>query len=348
MNSIERFYATIERKPVDRPACWLGDPTPAAAEKLCKYYQVPNVSELKKVCGDDFYAVEIPYHSPTCNAIFAAFDWYRNSTDVDVKERTLTTPGCFNECEDVDDAEAVDFPWPDPALYIDPAECRRLVEEAPSDKVVMGMLWACHFQDTCAAFGMETALMNMVAEPELYQYVDERVTEFYLKAMKIFLEATKGKIHVLLIGNDLGSQRGLMISPDMFRKFVLPGAKQLIDLAHSYGVKILYHSCGSIIDIIPDLIEAGADIIHPIQALAAGMEAENLKAKFDGQVSFCGGVDTQDLLPNGTPEDVQAGVKKLRTLFPTGLIISPSHEAIQSDVPPENIEAMLRETHAVY
>ena len=83
MNSIERFFATVDRKPVDRPACWLGDPTPAAAEKLCKHYNVPNVSELKKICGDDFYAVEIPYHSPTCNAIFAAFDWYMNSSDVD-------------------------------------------------------------------------------------------------------------------------------------------------------------------------------------------------------------------------------------------------------------------------
>ena len=348
MNSIERFFATVDRKPVDRPACWLGDPTPAAAEKLCKHYNVSSVSELKKICGDDFYAVEIPYHSPTCNAIFAAFDWYMNSSDVDTEERTLTTPGCFNECEDVDDAEAVNFPWPDPEKYIDPAECRRLVEEAPSDKVVMGMLWACHFQDTCAAFGMETALMNMVAEPELYQYVDDHVMEFYLKAMKIFLEATKGKIHVLLIGNDIGSQRGLMISPAMFRKFVLPGAKKLIDLAHSYGVKILYHSCGSIIDIIPDLIEAGADIIHPIQALAAGMEAENLKAKFDGQVAFCGGVDTQELLPNGSTEDVEAGVRRLREIFPTGLIISPSHEAVQSDVPPENIEAMCREANKVY
>ena len=122
MNSIERFYATVAREAVDRPACWLGDPTPEAAEKLCKHYNVPNVSELKKICGDDFYAVEIPYHSPTCNAIFAAFDWYMNGSNVDVEHRTLTAAGCFNECEDVDDAIAVNFPWPDPEKYIDPVE----------------------------------------------------------------------------------------------------------------------------------------------------------------------------------------------------------------------------------
>ena len=348
MNSIERFYATIDRKPVDRPACWLGDPTPAAAEKLCEYYKVADIKELKKICGDDFYAVEIPYHSPTCNAIFAAFDWYMNGSNVDVEPRTLTADGCFCDCEDVEDAEAINFPWPDPEKYIDPELCRQLVDEAPEGKTVMGMMWACHFQDTCAAFGMQTALMNMVAEPELVHYVDDHIVAFYEKALKIFLEATKGKVHAILIGDDIGSQRSLMISPKLVSEFVIPGAKKLIDIAHSYGVKVLYHSCGSIVEAIPLLIEAGVDIIHPIQALAHGMQPENLKAKFEGQVAFCGGVDTQELLPNGTPEQVMAKVKELREIFPTGLIISPSHEAVQSDVPPKNIEAMFAETNKVY
>ena len=348
MNSIERFYATISHQPVDRPACWLGDPTPAAAEKLCKFYGVADIKELKRVCGDDFYAVEIPYHSPTCNAIFAAFDWYMNGTNVDTEHRTLTADGCFCNCEDLEDVEAVNFPWPDPADYIDPNLCRQLVDEAPEGKTVMGMLWACHFQDTCAAFGMQTALMNMVAEPEMVHYVDDHIVEFYLTALKIFLEATKGKIHAILIGDDVGSQRGLMISPKLVSEFVIPGAKKLIDLAHSYGVKVLYHSCGSIVEAIPLLIEAGVDIIHPIQAKAAGMQPENLKAKFDGQVAFCGGVDTQELLPMGTPEDVRAKVRELRTIFPTGLIISPSHEALQDDVPPENVKALFDEADTIY
>lgn len=348
MNSIERFYATIDRKPVDRPACWLGDPTPAAAEKLCEYYNVADIKELKRICGDDFYAVEIPYHSPTCNAIFAAFDWYMNGSNVDVEHRTLTADGCFCNCEDVEDAEAVNFPWPDPEKYIDPELCRQLVDEAPEGKTIMGMMWACHFQDTCAAFGMQTALMNMVAEPELVHYVDDHIVAFYEKALKIFLEATKGKVHAILIGDDIGSQRSLMISPKLVAEFVIPGARKLIDLAHSYGVKVLYHSCGSIVEAIPQLIEAGVDIIHPIQALAVGMQPENLKAKFEGQVAFCGGVDTQELLPNGTPEQVRAKVKELRAIFPTGLIISPSHEALQSDVPPENVKAMFDEANLVY
>ena len=190
--------------------------------------------------------------------------------------------------------------------------------------------------------------MNMVAEPEMVHYIDDKIIAFYEKALKIFLEATKGKVHAILIGDDIGSQRGLMISPKLVSEFVIPGAKRLIDLAHSYGVKVLYHSCGAIREAIPMLIEAGVDIIHPIQALAAGMEPQGLKDDFGHQVAFCGGVDTQELLPNGTPEEVMAAVKHLRDIFPTGLIISPSHEAIQSDVPPQNIEAMFAETNKVY
>lgn len=348
MNSVERFYATVERKPVDRPACWLGDPTPAEADRLCEFYGVPNIKELKRICGDDFYAVEIPYHSPTCNAIFAAFDWYMNGSNVDTEHRTLTADGCFCDCEDIEDAKAVNFPWPDPAKYIDPKLCKQLVDEAPKDKAVMGMLWACHFQDTCAAFGMQTALMNMVSDPEMVHYVDDHIVAFYVKALEIFLEATKGRVNAVLIGDDVGSQRGLMVSPKLISEFVIPGAEKLIEIAHSYGVKIFYHSCGSIVEAIPLLIDAGVDVVHPIQALAAGMQPANLKEKFEGKISFCGGVDTQDLLPNGTPEQVQAKVKELRGYFPTGLVISPSHEGLQADVPPANIKAMFEEANKIY
>ena len=344
MNSLERFYATIERRPVDRPAAWLGMPEIHAQPALFAHYGVSNMHELKLAIGDDFYAVEVPYESPEASAIYAAFDWYMDG-NVDAQNRTLTAPGCFNEAEELEDLDF--FKWPDPALYIDPAECRRRVDMAPKDKAVIGMLWSAHFQDACAAFGMETALMNMVANPEIFQAVDAKIVDFYLKANEIFYEATKGRLNAVLIGNDMGSQRGLILSPQMVREFVLPGAKKLTEQAHQYGVKVIYHSCGSIADIIPDLIEIGVDAIHPIQAAAANMDAASLKARFSGQVSFCGGVDTQELLPHGTPEQVRAKVRELRELFPTGLILSPSHEAILPDIPPANVQAMFEEAARV-
>lgn len=345
MNSRERFFATINREPVDRPAAWLGMPDIKAQPALFAHYGVKNMHELKLAVGDDFYAIEVPYKSPTASAIFAAFDWYMDG-DVDAEDRTLTADGCFKDAEELEDLEF--FQWPDPEKYIDTAECRRRVEAAPEDKVRLAMCWSAHFQDTCASFGMETALMNMLSNPEIYEAVDEKIVNFYLKANEIFFEATKGKLDAVLIGNDMGSQRGLMLSPQCVRDFIIPGCKKLVDQAHSYGLKVIYHSCGSIAQVIPDLIAAGVDVIHPIQALAAGMEPESLKQQFGDKVAFCGGVDTQDLLVNGTPEMVQAKVKELRTIFPTGLVISPSHEAIMEDVPPANIHALFEEAQKVY
>lgn len=345
MNSIERFYATVNRQPVDRPAAWLGMPDIHSQPALFEYYKVNNLHELKLAIGDDFYAVEVPYQSPTASAIYAAFDWYMDG-NVDAEDRTLTAPGCFNEAEEIEDLAF--FEWPDPAKYIDPEECRRRVDMAPKDKVALGMLWSAHFQDTCASFGMETALMNMIANPEIYEEVDKKVMDFYLKANEIFLEATKHRLNAVLIGNDVGSQRGLMLSPEMIRRFIIPGCKKLVEQAHSYGMKVIYHSCGSIVEAIPDLIEAGVDIIHPIQAKAAGMDPLNLKNLFGGKVSFCGGVDTQELLVNGSPEEVCNKVKELRSIFPTGLIVSPSHEAILPDIPPANIKALFDEAQKVY
>ena len=121
---------------------------------------------------------------------------------------------------------------------------------------------------------------------------------------------------------------------------MLPGTRRFIEQAKKHGLKVFHHSCGAIIDIIPYLIDAGVDVIHPIQALAANMSAENLKEKFDGKISFCGGVDAQNLLVNGSSEDVKKDVLRLKNLFPTGLVISPSHEAILPDIPPANIEAL--------
>ena len=131
-----------------------------------------------------------------------------------------------------------------------------------------------------------------------------------------------------------------MLSRDLIREFVFPGTRALVEQAKAYGLKVIHHSCGAIRDLIPDLAAMGVDAIHPIQALAAGMDAEGLAREFRGQVSFCGGVDAQNLLVHGTPDAVGRRVRELKALFPTGLIISPSHEAILPDIAPENIRAL--------
>jgi uroporphyrinogen decarboxylase len=351
MNSINRFYATIERRPVDRPAAWLGIPSPQAQPGLFAEYGVDNLHDLKLAAGDDVYSVAIPYHSEYSSSISSAFDWYQDGK-ARIASRTLTADGCFKDCETEEDLAF--FEWPEPEKYIDPEECRRLVEQVPEDKAVLGAFWSTHFQNTCASFGMETALMNMISNPELVEAVDRKIVDFFLRANEVFYKALCGpagrgrRLHAVLVGDDVGTQRGLLVSPDLIRRFVIPGCRALVEQAHSYGVKVIYHSCGSVAEAIPDMIEAGVDVIHPIQALAAGMEPDNLRSRFGDRVSFCGGVDTQRLLVQGTPEDVRNKVRELRKLFPTGLIISPSHEAILDDVPPGNIRALFEEAEKIY
>jgi uroporphyrinogen decarboxylase len=346
MDHRERFFRTIERKPVDRPATWIGEPVHAAIPALLKHFGVESFSDLKKKIDDDVYHVNVPYQSPTSNHVAAAFSFAKKQAGCqNYEERTLTAPGFFEDYEDP--AGVDDFDWPDPEKYIDPAKCRQVVEAVPEDAVAMVLAWSCHFQDACSAFGMETAMMKMIAEPEMFTAVIERITKFYLKANEIFYEATKGRLQAVLIGNDFGSQQGLMLSPKLIRKLVFPGTRQLIDQAHAYGLKVIHHSCGAIYDIIADLIDLGVDAIHPIQALAHNMEADRLRRDFGERMSFCGGVDAQRLLVQGAPGDVFAEVKRLAGLFPTGLIVSPSHEAILPDMPPANVEAIFAAIHAL-
>ena len=337
MTHVDRFHATIERRPVDRPAVWLGLPDAAAHPGLFRFFGVSSLDALRVCLNDDVVPVELPYHSPTSDAIYAAFDFAQEGR-TPREHRTLNAPGFFEDMSDP--ARVEDFAWPDPSRYIDPSECQAAVDGALPGRAVLGVIWSAHFQDACAAFGMENAFVQMQMAPDMFRAVIARITQFYLEANEVFYSATAGRLDAVLIGNDFGAQTGLMLSPEMIREFVLPGTRQLVAQAKRYGVKVVHHSCGAIREIVPDLIAAGVDAIHPIQALATGMDAAGLQRDFGEHVAFCGGVDAQELLVFGSPREVEQRVRELCTIFATGLVISPSHEAILVDTPPANLQAM--------
>jgi uroporphyrinogen decarboxylase len=120
----------------------------------------------------------------------------------------------------------------------------------------------------------------------------------------------------------------------------MPWFRRFTEQGHRYGHQVILHSCGSIHAVIPRLIDAGVDCLHPLQALANNMDAETLAREFKGKIAFMGGIDTQKLLTNGTPEQVRAEVQRVKRLLGPNLIVSPSHEAILPNVPPANVEAM--------
>ncbi len=338
MDSRERFFATIRNEVVDRPACWIGLPVRKAIPGLLKYFGAASETELKLIIGDDVWPVLVPYDNPPHFDIGCALNFRKSGPGGAQDERTLTAPGFFEDYDHPSDVEK--FEWPDPSSLIDRKESLRRVKEVPADKISMAFMWAAHFQDACAAFGMEHALTVALMNPDMFKAVIDRITDFYLKAGEVFYESVKGLLDVVVIGNDFGSQETMLVSPQLLEDLVFPGTRKLIEQAKSCGLTVMYHSCGSVYPIIGELFDMGADIIHPIQALARDMDAEKLSAEFRGRGAFCGGVDAQHLLVKGTPDQIIERVRELISLFPSGLVISPSHEAILPDVPPQNIAAM--------
>ena len=200
-------------------------------------------------------------------------------------------------------------------------------------------MWSCFFHQVADFFGMENYFIKMYEEPKIVEAVTERVVDWYVASNEKFFQGLGDRADVLFFGNDFGTQLDLFISPEMFRKFVLPGFKRIIEVGKKYNKKILLHSCGSIYRIIPDLIEAGVDAIHPIQAAAVGMSAKDL-AQYKNDIAFVGGIDAQSFFVNATPDEISREVDRVRSILGPNIVISPSHERILPNVPVENLRAM--------
>ena len=209
MTGKDRFYRTIERRTTDYPASWLGKPTDEALPGLLSYFESEDEGDLKAAIGDDIFTIDVPYHTRTSSKITTALDFRKGPADGDYKRESLTAAGFFEDYHSLKDVDR--FPWPDPAKGLDTEEAKRRALSAPQDSAVMALLWSCHFQDSCSAFGMEQAFIRLMLEPELFKAVIGKITEFYLEANRIFYQTVSKHLDAVLIGNDFGSQQGLMV-----------------------------------------------------------------------------------------------------------------------------------------
>lgn len=327
MNRRDRIRAIIAGEPADRCGLWLGNPHPDTWPLLHQYFGTSTEEQLRQALNDDLRWIPAGvYKHPGGKPMF----------DVQRTGEELGAGGAFAGCEDVRQVE--DFEWPNPD-FLDFSEVLGTLREA-GDVYRAGGFWCPFFHDVAEFFGMENYFIKMFTHPGVVHEVTKRVVDFYLQANARFFAAADGLIDAYFFGNDFGSQQNLLISPELFWEFIVPYFKKLIGLAHRQGLPVILHSCGSIYRIIPDLIELGVDGLHPLQAKAAGMDAETLAREFGGKIAFMGGIDTQDLLVNGSPEQVREDVRRVKRLLGPNLIVSPSHEAVLPNVPPENIRAM--------
>jgi uroporphyrinogen decarboxylase len=328
MNSRERLKTIIAGEVPDRCGFWLGNPHPDSWPNLHGYFKTTTEEELRRKLNDDFrwIAPWEAYKHPEGKPIF----------DVQRAEKDLGAGGIFSECEDVGQVE--EFAWPNPD-YLDFSGILQELKKA-GDVYRASGFWCPFFHDVAEFMGMENYFVKMYTHPEVVHAITGHVIDFYLEGNRRLFEQAGDMIDAFFFGNDFGSQFSLLLGREELRQFLFPYMSKLIRLAQEYNYQVIMHSCGSVYRIIPDLIEMGVQALHPLQAKAADMSAETLAREFKGQIAFIGGVDTQDLLVHGTPEEIKREVQRLKKLLGPSYIISPSHEAILPDIPPANIEAM--------
>lgn len=236
------------------------------------------------------------------------------------------------------------YSWPNPR---DPARVAGLKEEIEklSDwAIVLTGPGEGLFERSLWMRGFERFYIDLIRDPPLANSLLDKLTDFRIKFWELLLDEIGDLVHVVVEADDLATQNSLMISPEIYRRYLKPQHKRVFSFIKEKAphVYIFLHSCGAIYDLIPDLIEVGVDILNPVQVSAAKMDTKKLKKEFGDVLTFWGGgIDTQEVLPKGTPDEVKEEVKRrIDDLAPGGGFIFAAVHNIQADVPPENIIAM--------
>ena len=352
MDSRERVEATLQfrktgRPPVDYLAHRETD------RRLKRFLRCETEEELLDRLGVDFYYLS--FRDISQNEGFMKY--YKGPPlEVTEKERTCSfgvrwLRGAYDSKFSVDEAitgplenaeteqDILNHRWPTPADF----DFSPLVAEAENHKnrVIVGGLWTGIMGDAYRLHGFQNFLLNTALKPQLAKTLVNKLTDVYLDLNQAYFETIKGRMDIWFFGNDFGAQNGLLISRDMWLDIFFENIKQLTALAHSYGFKVMMHSCGGVSEIIDDLIEAGVDILDPIQVTAAGMDPKSLADRFGGRIVFHGGVDTQQVLPKAAPEEVARHARDVaNTLSEKGGYIFAPSQLLGSDTPLENIVAM--------
>jgi uroporphyrinogen decarboxylase len=213
---------------------------------------------------------------------------------------------------------------------------------AHQDRAVIGVFTWGAFHVACLVRGMEQLLVDFVRHPRYAYYLIRTIVERKLSFLDHMLENYGAGLDIVYMCDDYCGQQGPLFSPTMFQAFIMPYLTQVVERVHRHGKKFLLHVCGSVRQLLPLIIEAGVDILEPVQTRAVGMAPEALAREFGRDISFYGGVDLQQTLWRGTPQQVSDEVKRLIDVLGRdgGYILGPGHTYIQVDAPLQNIMTM--------
>jgi uroporphyrinogen decarboxylase len=271
-------------------------------------------------------------------------DWGSGQREV---EPGIWFPGIHPMREMHTGADIEAYPWPD---MDDPSRVAHVKEEtlklaAQNQYAIIGTPWLLFpLERAFAMQGMDTFLLNMVSEPDFAEALLKKIAGLCKTLMGHFLAAAGDNLDIIKIGDDIGTQDSLLMSPRIYRRILKPiHADFIAFIKERTKAKVFFHTDGDVFDLIPDFIEIGIDILNPIQTSAGKMaNLKELKARFGDKLTFCGAVDTHHILPQGTPQDVRDEVKRVvQIMAPGGGYMIASVHTIMNEVPPENIFAMV-------
>lgn len=251
----------------------------------------------------------------------------------------------------IPDATTVDvlakYPWPnmDDPYRVSHVRAQAKALHDANQYAIMATPWLMFpFERAFEMQGMEKFLMNLAVEPDFAQELLNKNNQLCMQLMSHFLDECGDLIDMIKIGDDLGTQESLMISPRMYRRMLKPlHAEMIAMIKQKTKAKVFFHTDGDVFDLIEDFIEIGVDVLNPIQTSAGKMsDLEGLKQRYNKRIVFCGAVDTQKVLPYGTPEQVRQEVKRVINILGKdgGYMLATVH-TVMNEVPPENILAMV-------
>lgn len=343
MTSRERVATALEHRTPDRVPVDFGA-RDEVWNSLQAYMGANTREEILQRLGVDCRFVLPDYTGPGfkrsidgCGRMITYDEWGIGRVTASVGQNGAYEEIVSYPLETMETLEALeDYPWPDPCWW-DYASVQRKIQEFDGEYWISSGYYSI-FERAWNMRGMERFLLDLVVNPEFACAIMDHILEFYVEQTVRILEAADGRIDMIYTCDDVGTQQGMMISPDMWKTYVKPRQARFNQIIKKYGVKIFYHSCGSIRPIIDDLIEIGVDVLNPIQSTAKDMSFHELKREYGKRLAFHGGVDIQELLPFGDEEAIIKIVDELIDVLGRdgGYILAPTH-AVQVDTTPRKI-----------
>lgn len=338
MTSKERVCACLRRQPTDRVPIYMWF-HPETAERLGQLLEIP-AAAVAEALGDDFrqtwannnYAMEGIVHD------------HEGERHTDVWGIGWVREGAFNQIDhnplaDVSLEETLAYRFPEQHLNELLTPMATVTRDA--GEYFLGCdISPCVFEMYWRLRGMENTLMDLMTEPEFASTLLGRCADF---AIRLGEEACRRfPLDWLWTGDDIAGQQGMLMSPALWREMVKPHLQRVIAVGKAHNLPVAYHSCGAVRPVIADLIEIGVNVLNPVQCNCPGMSPLALKKEFGAELTFMGGVDTQELLPHGTADEVRRATARLlegMTSDGGGYILAASH-TVPPETPDENIFAM--------